>query len=103
MGNSEVEEARAKLAAAIAEHGEEPEKQTLFDSAASLFHRIVDLTKWHQESDRNAAHEAVEEYVAPLGRNATPAGVVESDTVADNDNKGNENSFPTNTDTNPTE
>lgn len=100
MSNPEIEEARRRLAAAIEEHGDEPEKQTLFDSAASLFHRIVDLTKWHQESDRNAAHEAVEEYVAPLGRNAVPAGVVESNTVSDNENKGNENSFPTSTDTN---
>lgn len=95
MSNSEVEQARARLAAAIAEHGDEAPKQTLFESAAAVFHKLVDLAPWHQESDRNAAHEALAEFVEePQGRNATPAGVVESDTVETTENTGNENSFP---------
>lgn len=98
MSNQEIAEAEARLAQLRAEHGPDKTVNTLFDSAASLFHRLVDLAPWHQESDREAAHAAVEEHVAvPQGRNETPAGVVEQSTPDANTNTGNENSFPTST------
>lgn len=98
MSNQEIAEAEARLAQLRADN---PEKtpNPLFESAAALFHRLVDLAPWHQESDREAAHDAVEEHVAApaQGRNETPAGVVEQSTPDTNDNAGNADSFPTST------
>lgn len=68
----------------------------LFDSAASLLHGLVNLAPWRQESDKHAAHEAVEEYIAPLGRNSVAPGVVEQNESETNENKGDANSFPSN-------
>lgn len=95
MSNQEIAEAEARLAQLRADNTEKT-PNPLFDSAASLFHRLVDLAPWHQESDKKAAHDAVEEHVAApaQGRNETPAGVVEQSTPVAADNTGSADSFP---------
>jgi len=92
MSNQEIAEAEARLAELRA--NEKPENP-LFDSLGSLLHGIVNLLPWRQESDKQAAHVAVEEHApAPVGRNETPAGVVEQSTPDTTENKGDANSFP---------
>lgn len=63
----------------------------LYDSLAALLHSIVDRTRWIQESDRDAAHEAVDAYAKPL---AVPAGVQEQAKAVDNENSATADSFP---------
>jgi len=100
MSNQEIAEAEARLARLRAEHGEDKPANPLFDSLNSLLHGVVNLLPWRQESDKQAAHAAVNEHAPaeddsePQGRNATPAGVVEQQENRSNDNRGDENSFP---------
>jgi hypothetical protein len=95
MSNQEIAEAEARLAALRAEHGEDKAVNPLFDSLGSLLHGLVNLAPWRQESDKQAAHAAVEEHAAePVGRNSVAAGVVEQNTTEANSNKGDVNSFP---------
>jgi len=101
MSNQEIAEAEARLAALRAEHGEDKAVNPLFDSLNSLLHGVVNLLPWRQESDKHAAHDAVNEHApAPAqGRNETPAGVVEQSTSAQNDNTATADSFPGSTPT----
>lgn len=95
MSNQEIQEAEARLAALRAEHGEDKPANPLFDSLGSLLHGVVNLLPWRQESDKHAAHAAVEEHVTePQGRNSTPAGVVEPNKSEANSTQGDANSFP---------
>lgn len=49
-------------------------------NASEFFHKIVDLLPWRQESDKEEAHETVEDTIAPLfGRNQVEPGVVKAD------------------------
>lgn len=95
MSNQEIQEAEARLAALRAEHGEDKPANPLFDSLGSLLHGLVNLAPWRQESDKQAAHAAVEEHAAePVGRNSVAAGVVETVKSETNTSQGNANSFP---------
>jgi len=91
MSNQEIAEAETRLAQLRADH--KPENP-LFDSLGSLLHGLVNLAPWRQESDKNAAHAAVEEHVPAVGRNSTPAGVVEQNTSESTENTADANSFP---------
>lgn len=92
MSNQEIAEAEARLAQLRADH--KPENP-LFDSLGSLLHGVVNLLPWRQESDKQAAHAAVEEHApAVVGRNSTPAGVVEQSAPETTENTGDANSFP---------
>lgn len=99
MSNPEIEAAEARLASLRQQYGEDKPANPLFDSANSLFHGIVNLLPWRQESDKKAAHDAVNEHVPtpedePQGRNTVPAGVVEPTETPKTDNQGDANSFP---------
>lgn len=51
-----------------------------FQDLKDLLHGIVDRIRWTQESDRDSAHDVIEESAPLLGRNAVPAGVQEPST-----------------------
>jgi len=92
MSNQEIRDLEVRLGELRA--SEKPENP-LFDSLGSLLHGVVNLLPWRQESDKQAAHAAVEEHApAPVGRNETPAGVVEQSTPDTTENTGDANSFP---------